>query len=258
MNNVHKVIRPLFPSSLTTNLFPSAQHFISKSKGAGKHTVLQRNLSTIQNNHQQGYNIIPVYEGTLAKAARIMKLASIASFVGASAAVPFFFAGESEVPVPARTILAATTMGMTGSSTALAAWAIKPYVTRMHIVVAESAAGQDGGNGDGDGAVDILPDTPLLVETFTFLGSQLTRLVFPEQLAPASIPLTSWTVQQPSESLVAKADKILAHINGSRAKGNQVVHLAQNGDRFYVHAQQGIISETMRKIVAAAPCQQQQ
>ncbi|KAI8323713.1 hypothetical protein GQ54DRAFT_244719, partial [Martensiomyces pterosporus] len=75
-----------------------------------------------------------VYEGGLAKSAKIMKIASVASLVGASAAVPFFFLGDSDVPSAARTILAATTIGMTASSTAIVTWALKPYITSLRVL----------------------------------------------------------------------------------------------------------------------------
>ncbi|KAJ1906438.1 hypothetical protein LPJ81_001352 [Coemansia sp. IMI 209127] len=171
-----------------------------------------------------------------------MKLASVASLVGGCAAVPFFFAAESDVPSAARTILAVTTMGTTGSSTLLLTWALKPYITTLHVVADEKAD-----------AIEIEHDTPLLVQTLTFLARPYTRLVFPEQLAPASIPMTSWLARRPSETLAAKADEILAQINKDRKRGDQV-QLAQQDDRFYVHTQ-GSVSALMEKILAAAPGQ---
>ncbi|KAJ2390405.1 hypothetical protein GGI23_005629 [Coemansia sp. RSA 2559] len=193
---------------------------------------------------QEQYKIVPAYEGSLAKAARIMKLASVASLVGGCAAVPFFFAAESDVPSAARAILAATTLGMTGSSTLLVAWALKPYITTLHVVANEK---------DASGAIEIEHDTPLLVQTLTFVARPYTRLVFPEQLAPASMPMTSWLARKPSEMLATRADEILAQINKNRKRGDQV-QLAQKGDRFYAHTQ-GPVSALMGKIIAAAPGQ---
>ncbi|KAJ1933246.1 hypothetical protein EC988_009184, partial [Linderina pennispora] len=182
---------------------------------------------------------VSVYKGSLGKAARVMKMASVASLVGASAAIPFFFGGDSDVPQTARTILAVTTMGMTGSSTAIVTWALKPYIVNMSILQS--------------GEAEVGPDTPLLVETMTFLGQPLTRLVFPHQLAPATLPLTSWVSREPTEAGRQVAQEILAEINQGRTK--DVVHLAKAGDAFYAHTQ-GPISQKMREIVAASPCQE--
>ncbi|KAJ1865294.1 hypothetical protein LPJ78_002782 [Coemansia sp. RSA 989] len=173
-----------------------------------------------------------IYQGGLAKAAKVMKLASVASFVGASCAVPFFFAGESDVPSAARTILAVTTIGMTGSSTAIITWALRPYITSLKLVYKDHP--------------QIDPHTPLLIETMTFLAQSKTRLVFPEQLAPATMPLTSWVVEPPSESLASKAQQILSQINSSQNK----ITIAQPGDQFYAHSQ-GQISAEMQQVLAA-------
>ncbi|KAJ1951000.1 hypothetical protein FBU59_000415 [Linderina macrospora] len=182
---------------------------------------------------------ISVYTGSLSKAARVMKMASVASLVGASAAVPFFFGGDSDVPQTARTILAITTMSMTGTSTAIVTWALKPYIVNMSILQ--------------NGEADIGPDTPLLVETMTFLGQPLTRLVFPHQLEPATKPLTSWVSREPTENGKQLAQEILKEINLGRKK--DLVQLAQAGDAFYAHTQ-GQISKKMREIVSASPCQE--
>ncbi|KAJ2760859.1 hypothetical protein IWQ57_006196, partial [Coemansia nantahalensis] len=101
-----------------------------------------------------------VYEGGLSRVARVMKLASVASVVGATAAVPLFFAAESDVPTAARAVLAATTLGMTGTSTGLLAWALRPYITSLAVL-------------DGN---EIGPHTPLLVDTMTLLARRHTRL----------------------------------------------------------------------------------
>ncbi|KAJ1665860.1 mitochondrial proton-transporting ATP synthase complex assembly [Coemansia sp. RSA 1813] len=191
--------------------------------------------------------MVPVYEGSISKAARFMKLASVTSLIGASAAVPFYFTGDSEVPSAARMVLALTTVGMTGSSTLLAAWALKPYITTLHVVANEDDT--------SDSSIEVDADTPLLVETLTFLAKPYTRLVFPEQLASASVPMASWVVRQPSEALVAKADGILAQINKNRKKGDQI-RLAQKGDKLYAFTQ-GQISALMAKIIAVSPAQEQ-
>ncbi|KAJ1831173.1 mitochondrial proton-transporting ATP synthase complex assembly [Coemansia sp. RSA 2711] len=177
-----------------------------------------------------------IYEGGLSKAAKVMKLASVASLVGASAAIPFFFLGDSDVPQAARTILAATTLGMTGSSTAIVAWALKPYVTAIRTL---------------DDAIG--PQTPLLVDTMTLLAQRRRRLVFPEQLAPATLPLTSWMVREPSDELAAKAQEILSLVNGRTGK----VAVARAGDVFYAHTQ-GELGTEMQQIIAASPCQHTQ
>ncbi|KAJ2412584.1 mitochondrial proton-transporting ATP synthase complex assembly [Coemansia sp. RSA 2530] len=176
-----------------------------------------------------------VYEGGLSKAARVMKLASVASLVGASAAIPFFFTGSSDIPSGARTILAITTLGMTGSSTALVTWALKPYITTLSIL--EPTVG---------------PATPMLVDTLTFLAQTRTRLVFPEQLKPATMPLTSWSVSEPSDRLVEASKAILELVNRGRKKP---VVLARGGDVFYAHTQ-GPVSEEMQRIIDASPCQE--
>ncbi|KAJ2553919.1 mitochondrial proton-transporting ATP synthase complex assembly [Coemansia sp. RSA 1933] len=184
------------------------------------------------------FKLVPAYTGSLGKVARIMKLASVSSLVGATAAVPFFFAANSDVPSAARTVLAVTTIGMTSSSTLLVSWFLKPYITSIHLV--------------SDTSTDLIAgDTPLLVETLTFLARPYTRLVFPEQLVPATMPMTSWMAQKPSDAMAARAQAILEQINGSRKKSDQV-QLAQQGDTFYVHTQ-GQASELMKKIIAAVP-----
>ncbi|KAJ2630731.1 hypothetical protein H4R22_002465, partial [Coemansia sp. RSA 1290] len=73
-----------------------------------------------------------------------------------------------------------------------------------------------------------------------------TRLVFPEQLAPATMPLTSWVVEPPSESLASKAQQILSQINSGQNK----ITIAQPGDQFYAHSQ-GQISAEMQQVLAA-------
>ncbi|KAJ2785119.1 hypothetical protein H4R18_000707 [Coemansia javaensis] len=176
-----------------------------------------------------------VYEGGLARAARVMKLASVASLVGASAAVPFFFAGDSDVPQAARTVLAATTLGMTGSSTALAAWALGPYVTALSV---------------RDSSAEIGPRTPLLVDTMTVLARRRTRLVFPAMFGPATQPLASWAVLPPDAELDQLARDVLAQINPGRPAP---VALARPGDAFYAHLQ-GELSPEMKRIIAASPC----
>ncbi|KAI9502458.1 hypothetical protein BX070DRAFT_226200 [Coemansia spiralis] len=193
-----------------------------------------------------------VYEGGLTKAAKIMKIASVASLVGASAAVPFFFTGDSEVPSTARAVLAATTIAMTGSSTLMVTWALKPYITSLYAFEDTTAKPQDHNSEDAE--LTILPSTPLVVETLTFLARPRTRLMFPEQLAPATAPMTSWTVRSLPEPLMATANAVLEHINKDRKKSDQV-QLAQEGDTFYAHTQ-GPISAAMQKIIAASPCQE--
>ncbi|KAJ2741693.1 hypothetical protein GGI20_005012 [Coemansia sp. BCRC 34301] len=198
-------------------------------------------VSSAHASQQSDSQPVKIYEGGLAKAARVMKLASVASLVGASAALPFFFTGDSDIPSGARTILALTTLGMTGSSTALVTWALRPYITSLHIVPPVSQE-------------EIGPNTPLLVDTLTFLAQTKTRLVFPQQLVPAAMPLTSWTVREPSESLVLQSRAILETVNKGRKK-SQFVKLAREGDVFYAHTQ-GPVSAEMKRILDAAPCQE--
>ncbi|KAJ2709387.1 hypothetical protein H4R19_004280, partial [Coemansia spiralis] len=175
-----------------------------------------------------------VYEGGLARVARVMKLASVASVVGATAAVPLFFAAESDVPMMARAVLAATTLGMTGTSTGLLAWALRPYITSLAVL--------DDGRGQ-----EIGPRTPLLVDTMTILARRRTRLVFPQMLGPSTLPLTTWAVQRPDRDLADHAAKVLAQINARR---RPQVALAQPGDVFYAHTQ-GQLTAAMQKIIAA-------
>ncbi|KAJ2888367.1 mitochondrial proton-transporting ATP synthase complex assembly [Coemansia asiatica] len=169
-----------------------------------------------------------------------MKLASVASLVGATAAVPLFFTGDSDVPSSARAILAVTTIGMTASSTALVTWALKPYITSLHVLYQQ-------------GQMDDSRRIPMVVQTMTFLAQPCTRLVFPEQLTPATLPMTSWLVEDASESLKVFAGDILEQINKDRKK--DVVTLAGKGDLFYAHTQ-GQVSAEMQKILQAAPSQQ--
>ncbi|KAJ2488010.1 mitochondrial proton-transporting ATP synthase complex assembly [Coemansia sp. RSA 2050] len=198
-----------------------------------------RGFAVTSLHRQSAPNTVPepvvVYEGGLSKAARVMKLASVASLVGASAAIPFFFTGSSDIPSGARTILAITTLGMTGSSTALVTWALRPYITSLSIL--EPTVG---------------PATPMLVDTLTFLAQTRTRLVFPEQLRPATMPLTSWSVSEPSEKLVEASKGILELVNKGRKKP---VELAKGGDVFYAHTQ-GPVSEEMQRIIDVSPCQE--
>ncbi|KAJ1752481.1 hypothetical protein LPJ79_001228 [Coemansia sp. RSA 1821] len=121
---------------------------------------------------------------------------------------------------------------MTGSSTAIITWALRPYITSLKLVYKDHP--------------QIDPHTPLLIETMTFLAQSKTRLVFPEQLAPATMPLTSWVVEPPSESLASKAQQILSQINSSQNK----ITIAQPGDQFYAHSQ-GQISAEMQQVLAA-------
>ncbi|KAJ2892493.1 hypothetical protein IWW38_003200 [Coemansia aciculifera] len=188
------------------------------------------------------HQTVEVYEGGLAKAARVMKLASVASLVGASAALPFFFTGDSDIPSGARTILALTTLGMTGSSTAIITWALRPYITSIRLVSSTSVAQEVVG-----------PSTPLLVDTLTFWAQTRTRLVFPQQLVAATMPLTSWSVREPSRELELKSREILEVVN----KGNKRnrVELAREGDVFYAHTQ-GPVTALMQQILDAAPCQE--
>ncbi|KAJ2344373.1 hypothetical protein GGI03_001337 [Coemansia sp. RSA 2337] len=192
-------------------------------------------FNTKQTSAELKYKPVVVYEGGLSKAARVMKLASVASLVGASAALPFFFTGTSDIPSGARTILALTTLGMTGSSTALVTWALRPYITSLSIL--EPTVG---------------PATPLLVDTLTFLAQTRTRLVFPEQLKPATMPLTSWSVSEPSAMLVVASKSVLEHVNRGRRTR---VELAREGDVFYAHTQ-GPVSEEMQRIIDVSPCQE--
>ncbi|KAJ1858038.1 hypothetical protein GGF49_002526 [Coemansia sp. RSA 1853] len=177
-----------------------------------------------------------VYEGGLTKAAKVMKLASIASFVGASAAVPFFFTGDSAVPSAARTILALTTIGMTGSSTGIVTWALRPYITSISVLSTE----------------EITAQTPLLVETMTVLAQPKVRLVFPEQLKPATQPLSSWVVDEISQELNDKAAKVLEEVNKGRKR---LVTVAKPGDLFYAHMEGGLGSEMEQIIAVAGPSQ---
>ncbi|KAJ1890712.1 hypothetical protein LPJ66_007319 [Kickxella alabastrina] len=181
-----------------------------------------------------------VYEGSLTKAAKVMKLASVASLVGASAAVPLFFSGDSDVPSSARTILALTTIGMTASSTAIVTWALKPYITSLYTL-------------NQNGAEEVVDGGPVIVETMTFLAQPRTRLVFPEQLRPATLPMTSWVVVDADERMKSIAQGILAQINAGRKR--DLVKLAGEGDLFYAHTQ-GPVSAEMQKIIASAPCQE--
>ncbi|KAJ1821440.1 mitochondrial proton-transporting ATP synthase complex assembly [Coemansia sp. RSA 2598] len=168
-----------------------------------------------------------------------MKLASVASLVGATAAVPLFFAGDSDVPSSARTILAVTTLGMTASSTALVTWALKPYITSLHVMHRPGHPVEDS-------------RIPMVIETMTFLAQPRTRLVFPEQLVPATLPMTSWLVEDASESLRDFAKDIIDQINAGRKK--DLVTLASKGDLFYAHTQ-GPVSAEMQRILQAAPSQ---
>ncbi|KAJ2162965.1 hypothetical protein GGF46_000151 [Coemansia sp. RSA 552] len=182
-----------------------------------------------------------VYEGGLAKAAKVMKLASVASLVGASAAVPFFFTGTSDVPEAARAILALTTVGMTASSTVLVTWALRAYITKLNVIHLGSSE-------------EIGPQTPLLVETMTFLAQTKSRLVFPEQLVPATMPMTSWATKEASAAAKEAARPILEQIN--RGSSSKPTTLAQPGDLFYAHIAEGAaISNEMKKIIAVSPCQ---
>ncbi|KAJ2784227.1 hypothetical protein GGI15_002328 [Coemansia interrupta] len=185
-----------------------------------------------------------VYEGGLAKAAKVMKLASVASFVGATAAVPLFFTGDSDVPSSARTILALTTIGMTASSTALVTWALRPYVVSLRVVSPNEPSGQQ----------TMAEGIPMLVETMTVLAQPRTRLVFTGQLRPAALPMTSWIAVDASEKMKDLAQGILREVNQGRKK--DLVALAQQGDLFYAHTQ-GPVSDEMAKVLAAAPSQEQ-
>ncbi|KAJ2830236.1 hypothetical protein IWW50_000398 [Coemansia erecta] len=180
----------------------------------------------------------PVYEGGLTKAAKVMKLASVASLVGASAAVPFFFTGDSTVPSAARTILALTTIGMTGASTGIVAWALRPYITSLNIAFMDAEKGSE----------EVNANTPLLIETMTLLARPRVRLVFPGQLEPASQPMSSWCVEQPSIELADRTKVILEQIN----RGRKIqVTAAQPGDLFYAHTE-GELSSEMQQIIAVA------
>ncbi|KAJ2081459.1 hypothetical protein H4R24_002340 [Coemansia sp. RSA 988] len=186
-----------------------------------------------------------IYEGGLTKAAKIMKLASIASLVGASAAIPFFFTEYSDVPTTARTVLALTTMGMTGSSTAMVAWALRPYITSLHVL-------QNANVSEENVRESIGLHTPLLVETMTLLAQPRTRLVFPAQLASSTLPMSSWVVRESDSALSAAAKRILDQINSSRT--GKLVEAAKPGDLFFAHTH-GELSAEMKQIVAAAPGQ---
>ncbi|KAJ2250995.1 hypothetical protein GGH97_000222 [Coemansia sp. RSA 475] len=177
-----------------------------------------------------------VYEGGLTKAARVMKLASIASFVGASAAVPFFFTGDSTVPSAARTILALTTLGMTGSSTGIVTWALRPYITSISVLNNE----------------EITPQTPMLVQTMNVWAQPKVRLVFPVQLKPATQPLSSWVVSEVPLEISDKADKVLQEVNKGRKK---LVTMAKQGDLFYAHMEGGLGPEMEQIVRAAGPTQ---
>ncbi|KAJ2503119.1 hypothetical protein GGH96_000562 [Coemansia sp. RSA 1972] len=179
-----------------------------------------------------------VYKGGLTKAARVMKLASIASFVGASAAVPFFFTGDSTVPSAARTILAITTLGMTGSSTGIVTWALRPYITSISVLNNE----------------EITAQTPLLVQTMTVWAQPKVRLVFPAQLKPATQPLSSWVVDTLPSELSDKAEKVLEEVNKGRKR---LVTVAQKGDLFYAHMEGELGSEMEQIVAVAGPSQDQ-
>ncbi|KAJ2238433.1 hypothetical protein IWW45_000053 [Coemansia sp. RSA 485] len=86
----------------------------------------------------------------------------------------------------------------------------------------------------------------------TFWAQPRTRLVFAEQLSPATLPMTSWIVEDASESLKELAKDILKQINDGRKKNR--VTLAGKGDLFYAHTQ-GPVSAEMQKILQAAPSQ---
>ncbi|KAJ1720733.1 hypothetical protein LPJ53_004660 [Coemansia erecta] len=214
-----------------------------------RRSVARQGVSYLARRHQSSSTGGPmwqtklVYEGGLAKAAKVMKLASVASFVGATAAVPLFFTGDSDVPSSARTILALTTIGMTASSTALVTWALRPYVVSLRVVSPSEPSGQTMAEG-----------IPMLVETLTVLAQPRTRLVFTGQLRPAALPMTSWIAVDASEKMKDMAEGILQEVNQGRKK--DLVALARQGDLFYAHTQ-GPVSDEMAKILAAAPSQEQ-
>ncbi|PIA14241.1 hypothetical protein COEREDRAFT_10601 [Coemansia reversa NRRL 1564] len=135
---------------------------------------------------------------------------------------------------------------MTGSSTAVVAWALRSYITSLRVL-------QDASAGEEELSGSIGPHTPLLVETMTLLARPRTRLVFPSQLAPSTQPMTSWVVRQSDSELNAAAKQILAQIN--RGRVGKPVEAAKSGDLFFAHTQGGLSAE-MKQIVAASPGQE--
>ncbi|KAJ2121680.1 hypothetical protein IW147_004061 [Coemansia sp. RSA 720] len=86
----------------------------------------------------------------------------------------------------------------------------------------------------------------------TVLAQPKVRLVFPEQLKPATQPLSSWVVDEISQELNDKAAKVLEEVNKGRKR---LVTVAKPGDLFYAHMEGGLGNEMEQIIAVAGPSQ---
>ncbi|KAJ7089743.1 hypothetical protein B0H15DRAFT_884964 [Mycena belliarum] len=122
-----------------------------------------------------------LYRGPLASTFKRLKIFSLSSFSLCLATAPLMFAIETQLPMSARALLAATAVGTSGISTALIAWAGRSYVTALRITKAPS---NDG--------VEQLELTTLTLR----LRPRITRVFDPAFMVPTKRPFAKWELAQ--------------------------------------------------------------
>ncbi|THV06683.1 hypothetical protein K435DRAFT_960289 [Dendrothele bispora CBS 962.96] len=165
-----------------------------------------------------------VYHGPLTATFRRLKLFSLASLSLSSTLSPFFFIIESNLPGFARAALAATALSTSVLTTALVAWATRPYVTTLRRLDPST----DGAKG-------------LEMTTFTLtLSPRITRVYDLEFLVETDRPLAKWELARevilPAQSkdgqpIVGKEETVAETLDKhGKVLGSWVVKWKENGE----------------------------
>ena len=135
-----------------------------------------------------------IYYGPMTPTFRRLKIFSLSSLAFSVAFVPFTFVVESQVPLAARLALASTFLITSGTTTAIMAWCVSPYVTTMR-------------------RLDLLEGSQgLEMTTLTlFLRERFTRVYDSEFLVPTSRFFAKWQLAEdvPLPTKRAGQDRVL-------------------------------------------------
>ncbi|PVZ97163.1 hypothetical protein BB558_006894 [Smittium angustum] len=166
-----------------------------------------------------------IYESPLAKAVKVLKLISVSSVVGLTAASPFFFTIQGALPMVARIGLLATTFSLMASSLAMVTWAFKPYVTKISILNNSSTS-------DPNYEVsNINSDSLLFINTLDFLSRKNTTVVRANTLKKfQETPLKTWYTTS-ATSLSQNEHELIQNV-----LKNQKFSLAPENTNYYIHA----------------------
>ncbi|KAJ1910589.1 hypothetical protein IWQ60_010578 [Tieghemiomyces parasiticus] len=134
-----------------------------------------------------------IYDGPLARTAKVLKRFSITSLTATFVLAPLIMTIDSGLATEVRTILAASAIATSGMSTGLIHWAMHPYITRLSMLT-DAATTSAPTSSPVTPRLPVTPDTVLQVESLDFFGRAKNQYVLIKDIRPSSRVFTVWRV----------------------------------------------------------------